>query len=194
MTDPVPFAIPTRFAADPDRVALVIPGMGYSPARPLLHFATAALLQHGWTVQELWWRVPDDLGRLPLAGRASWVAEQVGHAVDAEGGACRLLVGKSLGTFAAALAADRSLPAVWLTPLLTLAEVAEPLRRAAAPALLVGGTRDDLWDGQVAAGLPHEVLEIPAADHSLEMDGDVVGSAAVLGRVVAAVDGFIARV
>jgi hypothetical protein len=194
MTDPVPFSIPTRFAADPDRVALVIPGVGYSPARPLLHFATAALLQHGWTVQELWWRVPDAIGRLTPAERTSWVAEQVGDAVDAEGGACRLLVGKSLGTLAAGLAADRSLPAVWLTPLLTLPEVVEPLRRATAPTLLVGGTGDGLWDGQVAAGLPHEVLEIPAADHSLEMDGDVVGSAAVLGRVVAAVDGFIARV
>ncbi|MGW4296911.1 hypothetical protein ACWEH1_28295 [Micromonospora chersina] len=36
-----------------------------------------------------------------------------------------LLIGRSLGTDAAAIAAQRSLPAVWLTPLLTLPWVAD---------------------------------------------------------------------
>ncbi|MFE1328968.1 hypothetical protein [Streptomyces microflavus] len=47
MSDPSPFAMPTRFDGDPGRVALVVPGVGYSPARPLLHFAREVLRQHG---------------------------------------------------------------------------------------------------------------------------------------------------
>lgn len=68
-----PFTIPTRFDGAHDRVAVVVPGVGYSPARPLLHFARGVLLQHGWTVQELWWRVPDDSRSSPwTTGSRGW--------------------------------------------------------------------------------------------------------------------------
>ena len=53
-----------------------------------------------------------------------------------------VLIGKSLGTYAAALAAERGLPAIWLTPLLTSDWVVDGLRRSTAPFLLVGGTAD----------------------------------------------------
>ncbi|MEQ7010863.1 hypothetical protein ABN028_32245 [Actinopolymorpha sp. B17G11] len=45
----------TRSAGDPRRIAIILPGGGYTPAGPLLHFARAVLVRHGWTVQELWW-------------------------------------------------------------------------------------------------------------------------------------------
>ncbi|TDC80191.1 alpha/beta hydrolase [Streptomyces hainanensis] len=182
---------PTRFDGDRDRVALVIPGMGYTPARPLLHFARAVLLHHGWTVQELWWQVPDGLSRWPAGERIAWVERQVNEAVDAEGGACRLLVGKSLGTLAAGVAADRRIAAVWLTPLLTDEFVAGALRRAEASTLLVGGTADGWWDAGIAASSGHEVLEVPAADHALELPDDVAGSVDVLRQVVARLDRFV---
>ncbi|MCK2217674.1 hypothetical protein MF672_028345 [Actinomadura sp. ATCC 31491] len=92
------FGIPTRAEGDPERVAVLLPGAGYVPARPLLHFARAVLVQHGWTVQEIWWeapatRDPDELG--------GWVAGQARAALDAERDARRLLVvAKSLATFA----------------------------------------------------------------------------------------------
>ena len=53
-----------------------------------------------------------------------------------------MLIAKSLGTNAARLAADRSLPAVWLTPLLSTPWITAALGRATAPMLLVGGTAD----------------------------------------------------
>jgi hypothetical protein len=48
-------------------------------------------------------------------------------------GATPLVIGKSLGTGTAGLIADRSLPAVWLTPLLTVPWCATALGRATAP-------------------------------------------------------------
>ncbi|MFJ7273114.1 alpha/beta hydrolase [Kitasatospora sp. NPDC098663] len=191
MPAPSPFALPTRFDGDPDRVALVIPGGGYSPARPLLHFARAVLLHHGWTVQELWWQAPHDLPQLTVDDRIAWVERQVGGAVAAEGEACRLLVGKSLGSLACGIAADRRMAAAWLTPVLTFDQVARSLRRSEAPTLLVGGSADKLWDRQVAGSVGHEVLEVPSADHSLELADDPVGSVGVLRQVVSRLDRFV---
>ncbi|MFE7590348.1 hypothetical protein ACFU6K_13180 [Kitasatospora sp. NPDC057512] len=91
MPEPSPHAVPTRFDGAPDRVALVIPGVGYTPARPLLHFARSVLLRRGWTVQELWWQLPDEFREFEPEGRTAWVERQVAAAVDAERGACGLI-------------------------------------------------------------------------------------------------------
>ncbi|XUL89594.1 alpha/beta hydrolase [Streptomyces galilaeus] len=186
-----PFAAPTRYDGAPDRVAVVVPGVGYTPAMPLLHFARAVLLQHGWTVQELWWRIPDDFSRFTVEERVAWVEAEVARAVDAEAGACRLVVGKSLGSLGCGVAAERDIAAAWLTPVLTIDQVVRGLRRAQAPTLLVGGDADKLWDSGVAGSVGHEVLEIPGADHSLELAGDARGSVDVLGEVVSRLDRFV---
>ncbi|MFF0015888.1 alpha/beta hydrolase [Streptomyces sp. NPDC005374] len=191
MPDPSPFAVPTRFDGARDRVAVVVPGVGYSPARPLLHFARNVLVQHGWTVQELWWQVPDDFMQLAVEDRIAWVERQVTQAVDAEAGACRLLVGKSLGSLACGVAADRNIAAAWLTPLLSTDHVVRALQRAEAPTLLIGGSADKLWDSRIAESLRHDVLEVPSADHALELADDAVGSVGVLGQVVSRLERFI---
>lgn len=158
---------------------------------PLLHFARAVLLQHGWTVQELWWRIPDDFSRFGVEERIAWVEAEVARAVDAEAGACRLVVGKSLGSLGCGVVAERDIAAAWLTPVLTVDQVVRGLRRAQAPTLLVGGDADKLWDSRVAGSVGHEVLEIPGADHSLELAGDARGSVDVLGEVVSRLDLFV---
>lgn len=139
----------------------------------------------------MWWRIPGDFSEFSAEERVAWVEGQVAGAVEAERGACGLLVGKSLGSLGTGVAAERSLPAVWLTPLLTLEHVVRSLRRTQAPTLLVGGTADRMWDSEVADGLGHDVLEVPSADHSLEVGGDVVGSVEVLRQVVERLDRFI---
>ncbi|MFI1105194.1 alpha/beta hydrolase [Streptomyces melanogenes] len=191
MPDPVRFTVPTRFDGDRDRVAVVVPGVGYSPARPLLHFARSILLQHGWTVQELWWQIPERFSQFSVDDRIDWVERQVTEAVDAEAGACRLLIGKSLGSLACGIAADRSIPATWLTPVLTIDHVTAALQRATEPTLLIGGGADKLWDSQVARSLGHEFLEVPSADHGLELADDAGGSVEILRQVVSRLDRFI---
>ena len=104
------------------------------------------------------------------------------------------MIAKSLGSNAAALAAERSLPAVWITPLLHRPPVVAALDRATAPFLLIGGTADKLWDGTVARRLSPHVLEVPEADHGMFVPGPLTDSVAVLGQVVTAVEGFLAAI
>jgi hypothetical protein len=136
------------------------------------------------------WDDPEGMLTLTAEQRGPWVLDQVARAVpDVQEGS--LLIGKSLGTHAAALAAERELVAVWLTPVLTSEFVVGGLRRSTAPFLLVGGTADKLWDSQLARELTPYVLEIDDADHGMFVPGRLAASAAVLGQVATAVEDFL---
>jgi pimeloyl-ACP methyl ester carboxylesterase len=168
--------------------AIVVPGAAFGPAAGLLLYAGAVAERRGVTVHRHWWsRQPSELSE---PGIESWVCNEVGPLLDGIGGR-PLLIGKSLGTNAATLAAERRLPAVWLTPILTVPWVVAALQRATAPVLLVGGTGDVMWDGAAARRLSPYVLEVTGADHGMQLPGPVTESVAVLGRVVTAMDEFL---
>jgi hypothetical protein len=120
----------------------------------------------------------------------SWVCTEIGSLLDGVGGS-PLLIGKSLGTNAATLAAERRLPAVWFTPILTVPWVVAGLEGATAPLLLVGGTGDAMWDGATAHRLSPYVLEVEDANHGMCVPGPISESIAVLGRVLTAMDEFL---
>lgn len=162
---------------------MLVPGQGYDTRGPLFAYVGEALRRLGFDVHEVVWRTPAGF-RLDQA--PEWVAEQVTPVLDG----VDLLVGKSLGSFATPLAADRGLRAVWLTPLLTDPHVVDGLDRATAPFLLVGGTGDQVWDGATARRLSPHVLEVPDADHSMLVPGPLARSAEALGRVCTAVEDF----
>ncbi len=166
-----------------ERVAVVLPGRGYTPARPLLHFTRSVLEFHGWTVREVWWRPP------VLSEYVPWVREQAESALDTRPVA-ELLIGKSLGSLAAPVAARRGLSAVWLTPLLSNAAVVDALAKATAPTLLVGGTADVLWDSTMAHGSGHQVFEVDDADHSMETS-DPARSAEIVRRYTVRLSEFV---
>lgn len=165
------------------RVAVVLPGGRFGPHAPLLMYAADAAEARGATPHHVTWAPPYDPAALPLERAEQWVAEQV-PAGD-------LLIGKSLGSLGAGVAAERGLPAVWLTPLLTIAPAAAALRRASAPVLLVGGTADPFWDGALAREITPHVLEVEGADHGMYVPGRLARSAEILGRVATAVEDFL---
>jgi hypothetical protein len=172
--------------------ALLLPGLHYGPSAPLLAYASEVVGRRGATVHLHTWS-PDPPGVFSPAIEA-WIQTQVTTALDGlatTGDAPPLVIGKSLGTNAAGLAADRKLPAVWLTPLLHLPWVVDAMRRAGAPMLLVGGTADRSWDSAIANDLSPYVVEVPDADHGLMVPGPVVDSVAVLARVVVAIEEFL---
>ena len=167
--------------------AVLLPGVGYTPAKPVLAAVSEVLLARGWAVREVWWRLPEGLSPRRAA---AWVADQAAGAAD--GWAERpLIVAKSLGSLAAPYAAGHRLDAVWLTPLLGDRRVVRGLRRGDARQLIVGGTADGAWDRAVAARLPGELLELPDADHSLVVRGDRERTAAYRDRLRAAVDAWL---
>ena len=168
--------------------AVVVPGGGYGPAVGMLWYAGMVAARRGATVHRHSWTGP--FGDPYAPGVEAWVGGEIGPVLDALPGR-PLLVGKSLGSNAAALAAERELPAVWLTPLLTLPWIGAALGRATAPFLLVGGTADRLWDGALARRLSPHVLEVDGADHGLFVPGPLTASIDVLGRMVAAMEEFL---
>lgn len=175
-----------------DRCAVLIPGRMYGPHAPLLFFSEFAARARGAEAIPITWDPP--AARFQDVGwTAQWVREQVEPVLDGiDAVSPPLLVGKSLGTFAAGLAAERDLPAVWHTPLLTEEPVVESIRRASAPCLLVGGTGDPSWDGELARRLSPHVLEVDGANHGMFItDAPLADTAAVMGHVATAVENFL---
>jgi hypothetical protein len=168
--------------------AVVIPGRMFGPGAPLPMFAGDVAERRGATVHRHSWSQPPPAPFEPEV--EAWVCREVAPVLDPLGGN-PLLIAKSLGTNAATLAAGRALPAVWLTPVLTMPWVAAAMARATAPSLLVGGTADPAWDGALARRLSPHVCEVDGADHGMYVQGPLTDSVAVLGRVVVAVEEFL---
>jgi hypothetical protein len=103
------------------REAVVIPGGAYGPHAPLLRYAADAAEARRATTRPVYWQDREGLNTLPEDQWGQWVVDQAADAVSGAqaSSADVLLIAKSLGTHAAAIAADQGLPAVWLTPVLT---------------------------------------------------------------------------
>jgi predicted alpha/beta-hydrolase family hydrolase len=174
---------------DRGRCAVVLPGVRYFSQAPLLWFAREAAQAGGWSVLELSERAPAD--EEPF----EWMRDRAERALDSASEADSVVViGKSLGSAAARLVAERAVAAVWLTPLLVRPEVVAALRAATAPALLVGSSADPTWsDGEQPGGEGIEVVELDGLDHSLQVEGDPLASLDVLRQVTEQIGAFLDR-
>ena len=167
---------------------VVFPGRLYGPASGLLMYTGDVAERRGATVHRHYWSTEPPNPSDPEV--EAWVRGEALPVLNSVGSA-PLVIAKSLGTNTAGLAAERSLPAVWLTPLLTLPWVAAALGKATAPLLLVGGTDDRTWDGALARRLSPHVLEVAGADHGMYVPGPLTDSIDVLKQVVVAVEQFL---
>lgn len=170
---------------------VVVPGGRFGPAAGLLMYASAVGERRGATVRRHSWSKRPPSPYEPEI--EAWVRDEIGALLDTVGGT-PLLIAKSLGTNAAIVAAERHLPAVWLTPILTVPWIAEALGRSTVPFLLVGGTADAMWDGALARRLSPHVLEVEGADHGMYVPGPLTDSIAVLAGVVTAIEEFLAAI
>jgi len=176
------------------RSAILAPGGNYGADGPLLMYARLAVERRGGHTRPIVWELSGGSDVSQVRGR---VASQVMSAIDemtAATGAAPVVIGKSLGSLAAPVVADRGLAAVWFTPLLTDEPTVAALRRATGPCLLVGGTADQYWDGQTARSATPDVVEIDGADHGMFVPGWLAASATVLGQVTTAVEDFLDRI
>lgn len=182
----------------PARVAIIAPGRLFDPYAPLLMFAGRAATDRGAELRPLTW---SDTGLAAATRNGPYPAEWIGGQVTAQlpprsdPGTSTVIIGKSLGTLAAHVAADHAVPAVWLTPLLHDATVVDALRAATAPFLLIGGTADwEAWSAPLAQHLTPHVCQIPDGDHGLYVPGPLANSAAALGIVATAVEQFLDQI
>jgi hypothetical protein len=168
---------------------ILIPGRLYSTAGTLFDLADLALTGHGDAAEHITWLAPDGLLDIDPEPFVRVHAEAALHRIDP---ATRpVLIAKSLGTRAAAFAAERSLPAIWLTPLLVDPSVAAAIAANPAPALLIGGTADQLWDTGAARATGKPFVEIPGADHALRVAGPISDYIDVLRTVGTDIEQFL---
>jgi hypothetical protein len=171
-----------RHEGDPERCAVVLPGMVYPTRAPVLWFAREAAMASGWSALE----VLGEPGDHPEP--VAWERECAERALEAVSQARVLVIGKSLATFLAGLVSDRGLPAAWLTPALDRQEVVDGLARAQQRTLVLGGTADSMWvRNAIPSNSALEVVELPDVDHALQVPGDVPASLNALGEMVQAV-------
>jgi hypothetical protein len=174
---------------------VIAPGRAYGPQAPLLDLAAEALADRGAAVETISWTVPNgllDIGPEPFV--RAHVAAALHRLSEAGQTAAPVIIAKSLGTYAAGLAAERELPAIWLTPLLHIESIAEAITRNPAPALLVGGTRDRSWVPQVAAATSKTIVAIDGGDHGLRPPGPLRAYTDALGIVGTAIEDFLSEI
>jgi pimeloyl-ACP methyl ester carboxylesterase len=164
-----------EYEGDTARTAVALPGAMLN-GMPALWYALEPLVADGWRVVLVWDQFLDRT-------QDSWEWSRArAEAAAAYAGDVKLVIGKSLTTRACTVAAEREWPAVWLTPLLADEDTVAALRRRTAPALLVGGTADPMWDSATAHELSGDVVELDGADHGLarteqaKLVGDAVAS------------------
>lgn len=170
------------------RTGILVPGGTGHVQTTLLDLGWEALTDRGLPIEEISWRVPRNLLEVdpePLV--RTYVAAALQHSAADE----FVLIAKSLGTYAAPLAAERALPAVWLTPLLHVPAVAEAITRNPAPQLLIGGTADPSWRPETAAGTGKPLLVIEGAGHSLRPPGPLRAFTDALGTIGTAIEEFL---
>jgi hypothetical protein len=176
------------------RSAILAPGGNSSVDVPVLMFARLAVQRRGGRAHPIVWDLAPSRNFTAQRQRVVAQVESVVEELTAGTGAAPVIVGKSLGSLAAPVVADRGLAAVWFTPLLTDEPTVAALRRAMGPFLLVGGTADPYWDGRTARSLTADVVEIDGADHAMVVPGRLTESAAALGQVITAVEDFLDHV
>ena len=187
-------------------LGIIFPGVGYSSQMPALYYPTQILLALGADVLRLDHHyLRSDFQALPDEEKTRWLeadALAVLQAALAIKVYKRLtFVGKSIATVALAriLTELKSLDNatfVWLTPLLKRAGFKETIARHPHNALFIIGSDDQHYDAalleQIRISTNGQVLLIEGAGHSLEIKGDVSASVRVQGRIVAALERFIA--
>lgn len=173
------------------RRVVVVPGRNMGPYVPQLLFPAFAAIRRGAEPTPIEWVDVETVDGLDTSEVSAWVAARIDSMFADLDSESTVVIGKSLGTHAAAAAARLALPAIWVTPLLTDTFVLDALRNSTAPFLLVGGTADPLWDGVAARALTPHMLELPDADHGLFVPGPLNLSAQNISVLATATERFL---
>lgn len=174
----------TFYQGSNGRTAVLLPGRGYSANHPVLYYAREVLLVQGWSVKEVNWNPEDLVSEEAVIERAKAELDEVADNNP-------FVLGKSLGSLVLPWVVQQGWQAIWLTPLLNKPELITALNSVTVKTLLVGGTADVSWDSNVAKASGQQVLEMPGADHGLEIPGNPLTSVALLRELVETVTLFV---
>jgi len=170
---------------------LVLPGGGYTVDHPVLAWACHVADSAGWQVCAVRWHYDQQVVHDPDSF-VELAAEQLASSAPQRDRT--VVIGKSLGTYAARWTNDRGYAAVWLTPLLTQPAVGRAIADAAGRALLIGGTGDRSWDSELAATSGCDIVEIEGANHNLIVGGDWRASFNGFSATLESIEAFLHKI
>ncbi|MFJ5956893.1 hypothetical protein ACIQC5_13155 [Paenarthrobacter sp. NPDC092416] len=184
------FTWATATTNDPEaaKVAVLLPGSGYPVEGPLLFWVGELLGELGWHVQAVRWTPDDSPSENPHAFAAN--AAESAFAASPESRQ-RLVVAKSFSSLSIPWAEQTRTPGIWLTPLLTDARVRNTVATTSKNDLFIGGTKDKLWDGGRKSETAGTFLEVPGADHSLQIPNDWRASQEAQTEVFGRIEQFV---
>lgn len=202
-------SVPNEFFRQPggsSSLAVILPGVGYTSAMPLLYYAGRLLIERGCDVLILNYDYRSLVRRASRQELEERLYTDTLHSLSAAYGqrahTSVLLIGKSLGTMAMAhLLESRRWPiaaSVWLTPILSGENVRQELTRMSERSFVAIGTDDGEYDEPLLQELEQrhgvDVCTIERAEHSIDIDGDVAGSVAAVRNVMQRLQSFLARI
>lgn len=170
------------------KVAVVLPGAGYTADRPLLFWAAEILAEHGWHVEAVRWTVDEAAQQDPYAFTAQAVEQAFAATQPASR---RLVVAKSFGTLTIPWAERTQTPGIWLTPILTDRKIRKTLAQTTKQDLLIGGSADGFWDGGRKSETAGTFMEIPDANHSLQIPNNWRASLEAHSQIFARIEAFL---
>ncbi len=197
-----------RQERETNHLTVLFPGYGYTAQMPLMYYPARLLVEIGADVFVLGYNYSQrsDFHSASLEERDLWLRTDTLAAYEVASTQRNYdrvtLVGKSIGTRAIGhlLATGRQLPSlecVWLTPILRNELLCTQIKARPHRALFVVGTADSHYDpvklSEVQDATTGQALIIENADHSLEVDGDIVQSIRHIERIIAEIQRFLAR-
>ncbi len=189
---------------DNTHLAVVLPGVGYTFDHPALYYSRMVLDLFG----------ADELRIEPTYRRSKFRAftdqeKEESIAADAKAILETLqgliqytritLVGKSMGTLILASVLEQGLHCqtefIWLTPLLTNQYFLETITTKAHRGIYFIGSSDQHYDSVLLEQVKNgQVIVFDGANHSLEIEGDVIGSITIQIKIAQRIQSFVSRV
>lgn len=184
-----------------NKLAVVLPGAGYTYVEPLLRYGIQVLLKQNYRVLALdkiyghdpKWRslASEQEARSVVEEDTIQVFRQIEERFP---NSLELLFGRSLGTFAIACLLEKNLvnpqKIIWQTP--ALGSKWEIMRDCKIPGFGILGTADHYYQKAIEF-LPASRIIIEGADHGMEIPGDPIQSIEIMKRVTLATEEWISK-
>jgi predicted alpha/beta-hydrolase family hydrolase len=194
------------FNSNSESLAILFPGIGYNNDMPLLYYPTELMSQKNIDILRVDYRYNDNekFRNTTYEEKKEWIRADaiasVENILKKKEFKKIIIVCKSIGTIAGIeilSAIDRLQHAeiIWLTPLCQNEEIVNSLYTITNRSLIVIGTGDQCFVKQNVDKLQekenYDVMEIPDADHSLEIKGDTIKSVQLMKDILKRMQEFI---
>ncbi|HEY4554086.1 MAG TPA: alpha/beta hydrolase [Bacillaceae bacterium] len=182
-----------------EKLAIILPGAGYSTQAPLLHFTKGVFFNRGFDVLQVNYSyLQDVLSSLSEEEFTADVLSAIEKAASNDDYSQYTFIAKSIGTIALTYLLQKpnfqSANAVWLTPLLKREDVYNALMKNDNHGVCIIGDKDPHYiTTRFEAILNNKSLRailINDADHSLEVQKDLLKSIEILKEVITKLNEF----